>query len=124
MKESDSVSRRYWVSCPNILSSEEERELMDAGKKKTLSAAQKKLESVFFYNGDAGLVLKTFDLEKAKEAAKLAQRLHYKMDTNLEEWVRIAAQPVCPKCEQLGRFSDSYCSSCGEDLLEAEDIEY
>jgi hypothetical protein len=29
----------------------------------------------------------------------------------------ITAQPICPKCGELGRFSDLYCSECGIKLL-------
>jgi predicted amidophosphoribosyltransferase len=49
--------------------------------------------------------------------AKIAREIWKEWSEDQADAVSITAQPICPKCGELGRFSDDYCSKCGTKLL-------
>ena len=78
------------------------------------------------YNEGGGMVMKTWDLSEARQSrrrmiALLAEYPDYREVA--EEICTITAQPQCPECGNLGRFSDRYCPSCGVELLNSDYIE-
>ena len=54
--------------------------------------------------------------EIQRQARKLYQKYFPHMSDD-EIGLKITTQPICPKCGQIGAFSDEFCSDCGEKLL-------
>ncbi len=77
--------------------------------------------------GISGLVYKTEDMEDAKEvyreAKKIIQEIFGEDAENYSTGFSITRQPECPKCGELGRFSATYCSGCGSELIPKKEIE-
>lgn len=122
------VERRYWVSCPGIANDSDLSGIeLEPEENKRLQELEDKLCGEGFLYSDSGLVYKTYDLKDAEEKARAAQEIikaaFPPAGENIVDEVGIVAQPVCPKCEELGRFSDLYCSSCGTELLPKEYVD-
>jgi NADH pyrophosphatase NudC (nudix superfamily) len=109
---------RYWVS----LGIEEP----DADKRrKKLESELEMLSNHFSGDWSAHYSYVTEDIEDAKEAAKEAAEIYRKYDLkNPAGYVQITTQPECPKCRNLGRFSENYCPKCGTKLTPSEDIDF
>jgi hypothetical protein len=113
--------RRYWVNAPFGISDlfdtkdfevdEEEKE------KRKLKHIDAELESAGFFIGETEWFYKTWDKEEAIEMAKVAREIWKEWSEDQADTVSITAQPICPKCGELGRSSDDYCSKCGTKLL-------
>ena len=49
--------------------------------------------------------------------ANIARAIWREWGEDQADTVSITAPPICPKCGELGRSSDEYCSECGTKLL-------
>jgi predicted amidophosphoribosyltransferase len=58
--------------------------------------------------------------EEAEAIRQEIVAIHEKYD-GCAELISMSVQPQCPKCNQLLRFSDSYCSNCGVELAKGDD---
>lgn len=111
--------RRYWVNAPfgiPDLFDTEDFEVDDEERKK-LKHIDAELEGAGFFIGETEWVYKTWDKEEAIEMANIAREIWKEWSEDQADTVSITAQPICPKCGELGRFSDDYCSKCGTKLL-------
>jgi len=111
--------RRYWINAPFGISdpfTTEDFEVEEEERKK-LKHIDAELESAGFFFGETEWVYKTWDKEEAIEMANAAKEIWEKWSENQADTVSITVQPICPKCGELGRFSDEYCSKCGTKLL-------
>ena len=114
---------RYWVNL-----GEWETEFMDDGSEESQALIEKFAEAegamdllATSINKFGGYVYKTNDREDAEEVAKKAKESLKKIfgedDPLAAAMIDISRQPECPECGELGRFSDSYCSRCGTELV-------
>ena len=113
------LERRYWVNAPfgiPDLFDTEDFEVDDEERKK-LKHIDAELECAGFFFGETEWVYKTWDKEEAIEMANIAREIWKEWSEDQADTVSITAQPICPKCGELGRFSDDYCSKCGTKLL-------
>ncbi len=113
------TERRYWVNAPFGISGffdTEDFEVEEEGRRK-LKHIDAELESAGFFIGETGWVYKTWDKEEAIEMANAAKEIWTEWSEDEADTVSITVQPICPKCGELGRFSDEYCSKCGTRLL-------
>lgn len=109
---------RYWVSLgnwneANVDGSEEEE-------------IELKMEKLATRSDENGLTFKTESLEEAKEVQKKAREIikkYYPDNDAVGDSIQITTQPECPKCGNLGRFADLYCSSCGTELTPKQYVE-
>ena len=113
------TEKRYWVNAPfgipDLFDTEGfEVDEEERGKLKHIDA---ELESAGFFFGEAEWVYKTWDKEEAIEMAKIGREIWKQWREDQADTVYVTAQPICPKCGELGRFSDEYCSKCGTKLL-------
>ena len=113
------IERRYWVNAPfgipDLFDTEGfEVDEEERGKLKHIDA---ELESAGFFFGEAEWVYKTWDKEEAIEMAKIGREIWKQWREDQADTVYVTAQPICPKCGELGRFSNEYCSKCGTELL-------
>jgi hypothetical protein len=126
-KMEDEVERRYWVSCPALVNDSFISGIeLEAEEDQRLKKLQHEVEEVFEWSDEANMVYKTRDLKDAKEQARFARRLLKEAfdDDDILVNIQIVAQPECAKCGELGRFADSYCSSCGAELLPKEYVDF
>jgi len=113
------TERRYWVNAPFGISDffdTEDFEVEEDARRK-LKHIDAELESAGFFFGDTCWVYKTWNKEEAIEMANAAKEIWKEWSEDEADTVSITAQPICPKCGGLGRFSDEYCSKCGTKLL-------
>ena len=119
--EEEKVRRRYWVSCPTIVNDPAVSGIFveDAKEKTRRRTLEDRLEDEFKFNHvSTGFVYKTWSLEDARKKATSAREVVKEAGyEGLADAVNIMAQPVCPRCGELARFSDFHCSSCGTELL-------
>jgi len=111
--------RRYWVNAPFGIADPFNTEDFEADEeeRRKLKHIDAELENAGFFIGETEWVYKTWDKEEAIEMAKIAQEIWTDLGEDEADTVSITAQPICPKCGELGRFSDEYCSKCGTKLL-------
>jgi hypothetical protein len=111
--------RRYWVNVPFGISDFFDTEDFDVDEeeRKKLKHIDAELDKAGFFIGETEWVYKTWDKEEAIEMANIAREIWKEWDEDQADTVSITAQPICPKCGELGRFSDEYCSNCGTKLL-------
>jgi hypothetical protein len=105
---------RFWVS----LGINENNEDEDS---KSLKICYQRLQELSNYYSMTGECFVTYDLDEAKEIARKAVSIW--AEYGFTDFVYINTQPECPKCNKLGRFSDAYCSACGQELTPSEEIE-
>lgn len=133
--EEKEIKRRYWVDGGRWDSGTENNEEL----KKKYEKIEERLRNLGFWaqiNLDIAavdfLVFKTWNKEEAIRTAREARQVvgeeleEFKKELNVDylvESIRISVQPVCPACEELGKFSDEYCSKCGVKLLPRDEIE-
>ena len=113
------TERRYWVNAPFSIGDffdAEALELEEDARSK-LEHKDAEMERAGFFISETGWVYKTWDKEEAIEMAKIAREIWTEWSEDQVDTVSITAQPICPKCGELGRFSDEYCSKCGTKLL-------
>lgn len=109
--------RRYWVTAPFGISDFFDAEDLEEDARMKLKRIDRELERAGFFIGETGWVYKTWDKDEAIEIAKIAQEIWKAWNEDQADTASITAQPMCPKCGNLGRFSDEYCSKCGTKLL-------
>jgi len=112
------MSRRYWLNLGFFdegVSGMHEDEMA----RKRIMALNEDIEE----GQDSQLILKTNDFEKAKQVRKEVLSILLELHLNGEDVISITAQPQCPKCGELGKFSDTYCPKCGTELLQKEYLE-
>jgi len=132
---------RYWMTlCSEVQGSLEECIRWSGGDKKKGKAEYKKQinyweemaklagYSIGSYSGSTDIVLKTYDLDEAKEmrdkCIELAKKILDPVDDKVAldgiDEMLITSQPECPKCEELGKFSYTHCPKCGTELTPSE----
>lgn len=115
------TERRYWVNAPfgipDFFDTEDFGVDEEEKEKRKLKHIDAELESAGFFVGETEWVYKTWDKEDAIEMANIAREIWKEWSEDQADTVSITAQPICPKCGELGRFSDEYCSKCGTKLL-------
>jgi hypothetical protein len=110
--------RRYWVNAPfGIPDLFDTEDFEDGEERRGLKRIDAELERAGFFSGETDWVYKTWDKEEAIEMANIAREIWREWGEDQADTVSITAQPICPKCGELGRFSDVYCSECGTKLL-------
>jgi len=113
--------RRYWVNAPfgisDLFDTEDFEVDEEEKEKRKLKHIDAELERAGFFIGETEWVYKTWDKEEAIEMANIAREIWKEWSEDQADTVSITAQPICPKCGELGRFSDDYCSKCGTKLL-------
>jgi len=113
--------RRYWVNAPfgipDFFDTEDFEEGEEEKEKRKLKHIDAELERAGVFIGETEWVYKTWDKEEAMEIAKIAREIWKEWSEDQADAVSITAQPICPKCGELGRFSDEYCSKCETKLL-------
>ena len=110
--------RRYWVNAPfGIPDLFDFEDFEDGEERRGLKRIDAELERAGVFIGETDWVYKTWDKEEAIEMANIAREIWREWGENQADTVSITAQPICPKCGELGRFSDEYCSECGTKLL-------
>jgi hypothetical protein len=116
--------RRYWVNAPfgspDLFDIEDFEEGEERRELKRIDA---ELGSAGFFIGETDWVYKTWDKEEAIEMANIARAIWREWGEDQADTVSITAQPICPKCGELGRFSDVYCSELDIDTGELISIE-
>jgi len=110
--------RRYWVNAPfDIPDLFDVEDFEDGAERRGLKRIDAELERAGFFIGETDWIYKTWDKEEAIEMANIAREIWSEWGDDQADTVSITAQPICPKCGELGRFSDEYCSACGTKLL-------
>jgi len=113
------TERRYWVTAPFGIYGFFDAEAieLEGDAKSKLEHIDAEMERADFSISETGWVYKTWDKEEAIEMAKIAREIWTERSEDQADTVSITAQPICPKCGELGRFRDEYCSKCGTKLL-------
>lgn len=78
------------------------------------------------YGDEGNLTFKSYDLNEVKAVRGKAKRIikkYYPNNADLVDSLTIVTQPECPKCGELGKFSDTYCPKCGAKLTERRYID-
>jgi len=71
------------------------------------------------------IVIKVWGNEdQVKEIAEEILDILEKCFEDQDLYITATAQPECPECGWLGRFSDKYCSKCGTPLLEVKKLTF
>lgn len=98
--------RRYWVNAPfGIPDLFDSEEFEDGAERRGLKRIGAELERACFFRGETEWVYKTWDKEEALETAKIAREIWREWGEDQADTVSVTAQPICPECGELGRFS-------------------
>lgn len=109
--------RRYWVTAPFGIYDSLDAEDLEEDARSKLEHIDAEMERAGFFVGETEGVYKTWDKEEAIGMANAAKEIWKEGSEDEADTVSITAQPICPKCGELGRFSDEYCSKCGTKLM-------
>jgi hypothetical protein len=107
---------RFWVSL-GINEADEDKDSAELRK------CYQRLEELSNHYSLTGKSFVTYNLDEAKDVARKAISIWNECGFDCFDFVYICTQPQCPKCNELGRFSDNYCSACGEGLNSSEYVE-
>jgi len=119
-EEKEEVKRRWWVNLGawDTDSGDEETDKLSKAVGKRIES---EIEGVEYSTGDsAGLVFKTWDRAEAEAVREKAMHIMKEVwpECGLpEESFDITAQPQCPKCDALAKFSARFCDNCGSALI-------
>ena len=108
--------RRYWVNVP--LGIPEDQEAVPEENREKFKEIDTELKGAGFLQEETKWVFKTWDKEEALAMARKGQELWKGSPApDVADAISISTQPICPKCGELGRFSDEHCSKCSAELL-------
>ncbi len=120
------TERRYWVSAPIALLESSMEDQVPEEEAEQLATIDGELADLGFFRDDENVqwIYKTRDLDEAREMAIEAKKAWSRpSDPVGADGISITAQPECPRCGRLGRFSDQFCAACGAKMLPAVDID-